>query len=580
MGLETVIVKQVVRVAKDTGKLETSLSLMEEKLKLQGVKVIEQAGIDPSVLPFNLEQLLDGNVENPGSLLTPQSVCSIPPLTDIQKENALRETENVLININNIISNKNKIATALQTVQTPLTTLATTATTLDNIITTVKTAIKVIKAIPIPTAIIPPQVGGLGVPINVLTILSDSLDQLDKLLTMGKGVTKSVPILSRAVLNMITMIINKLNGLDSIIEPVITTVQIVQTVAEVGDQCPNLTQGSINDVTTAISQDIIASVAASGDNSSLDINAVSEADLVASLQSNASPGLVYKGFKMVLESNPENPYSFPQRRVAATRDFASDPNMVYKLRGSLINALTPFQSSQALGEVTLYNSPSNEPQGRYSYSASTQVLVEEMKWKIDKYMLGVLGKVVVQEVEPDRNDPGTETDDNTNVGTNFVPWTLNGPDTVIPKNQNTGDFVTGTITITSPILIQMITNGGTAQDSFTQSEITFQKGNKPLNAQLSRQAYAERNQVINSNATTLTETGIWNYRLSIIENLQDTNNSARFVITPLFDVLGGAGTFNPGVGGVGGSSGTNSGGNQIIIDDLNIFGNNTNINQL
>ena len=581
MGLETVIVKQVVRVAKDTGKLETSLSLMEEKLKLQGVKVIEKAGIDPSVLPFNLEQLLNGNIENPGSLLTPENICSIPPLTDIQRESALRETENVLVNINNIISNKNKIATALQTVQTPLTTLATTATTLDNIITTVKTAIKVIKAIPIPTAIIPPQVGGLGVPINVLTILSDSLDQLDKLLTMGKGVTKSVPILSRAVLNMVTMIINKLNGLDSIIEPVITTVQIVQTVAEVGDQCPNLTQGDIDGVTQIISQDIIASVAASGDNSSLNINAQSEAELVAALQPNADPGLVYKGFKMVLQNNPDNPYSFPQRRVAATRDFASDPNMVYKLRGSLINALTPFQSSQALGEVTLYNSPSNEPQGRYSYSASTQVLVEEMKWKIDKYMLGVLGKVVIQEVEPPRDPGGVENDDsNTNVGTNFVPWTLNGPDTVVPKNQNTGDFVTGTITITAPILVQMITSGGTAQDSFTQSEITFQKGNKPLNAQLSRQAYAERNQVINSNATTLTETGIWNYRLSIIENLQDTNNSAKFIITPLFDVLGGAGTFNPGVGGVGGSSGTNSGGNQIIIDDLDLFGNNTNMNQL
>ena len=57
MGLERVIIKQVVKVAKDTGKLETSLSLMEEKLKAQGVKVIEKAGIDPSVLPFNLEQL-------------------------------------------------------------------------------------------------------------------------------------------------------------------------------------------------------------------------------------------------------------------------------------------------------------------------------------------------------------------------------------------------------------------------------------------------------------------------------------------------------------------------------------------
>ena len=284
---------------------------------------------------------------------------------------------------------------------------------------------------------------------------------------MGKGVTKSVPILSRAVLNMVTMIINKLNGLDSIIEPVITTVQIVQTVAEVGDQCPNLTQEDIDGVTQIISQDILASVAASGDNSSLNINAQSEAELVAALQPNADPGLVYKGFKMVLQNNPDNPYSFPQRRVAATRDFAKDPNFIFQRRGGADGGSNLM--TQILGEVTLYNSPSNEPQGRYSYSASTQVLVEEMKWKIDKYMLGVRGKVVIQEVEPPRDPGGVENDDsNTNVGTNFVPWTLNGPDTVVPKNKITGDFVTGTITITSPILVQMITSGGTAQDSFTQ----------------------------------------------------------------------------------------------------------------
>jgi len=561
MGLERVIIKQVVKVAKDTGKLETSLSLMEEKLKAQGVKVIEKAGIDPSVLPFNLEQLLEGNIDNEGQLLTPESICSIPPLTEIQKANAIKEVENTLINLNNIIENKNKIQTALQTIKTPLTVLATTASTLDSLISTVKVAIQVIKAIPVPTAIIPPQIGGIGVPINVLTILSDSLDQLDKLLTMGKGVTKSVPILTRAVLNMISSIINKLNALDNIIQPVITTTQIVQTVAQVGDQCPVLEQATINVVATSISQTIIDSVAASGDNSSIDVNVSSDAALAAALQANASPGVYYNGFRLTLESNPDNEFSFPSRRISATRDFAKDPNFIYKRRGGVgggSNLMT-----QILGVVTIYNAPKTEPQGRYSYSSSTQVLFEEMKYAIDIYMLGVMGRAVIQEAEVEipRDEGGEGNSDGSQtavgVGSDPLPpgWVVNGPVVVQPLDRNTGNQVQGTISINEPVVITMNTLGGTDQDSFTNSLITFQKGNKPMNSQLSRESFAQRNQSITAPITILAETGIWNYTLAIINNFQDVGNQANFAVSAVS--IGGN------VGGVG--SGGSAGNSTVIL---------------
>lgn len=563
MGLERVIIKQVVKVAKDTGKLETSLSLMEEKLKAQGVKVIEKAGIDPSVLPFNLEQLLDGNIDAEGreNLLKPESICSIPPLTEIQKANAIKEVENTLINLNNIIENKNKIQIALQTIKTPLTVLATTASTLDSLISTVKVAIQVIKAIPVPTAIIPPQVGGIGVPINVLTILSDSLDQLDKLLTMGKGVTKSVPILTRAVLNMISSIINKLNALDNIIQPVITTTQIVQTVATVGELCPVLEQATIDVVATSISQTIIDSVAASGDNSSIDVNVSSDAALAAALQANASPGVYYNGFRLTLESNPDNEFSFPSRRISATRDFAKDPNFIYKRRGGVDGGSNLM--TQILGVVTIYNAPENEPQGRYSYSSSTQVLFEEMKYAIDLYMLGVMGRAVIQEAEIPRDEEiagaGNSDGSQTAVGVGSDPlppgWVVNGPVVVQPLDRNTGNQVQGTISINEPVVITMNTLGGTDQDSFTNSLITFQKGNKPMNSQLSRESFAQRNQSITAPITILAETGIWNYTLAIINNFQDVGNQANFAVSAVS--IGGN------VGGVG--SGGSAGNSTVIL---------------
>ena len=550
MGLEKVIVRQVVKVAKDTGKLETALSLMEDKLKLQGRKAIEKAGFDPSTLPFSIDDLLNGNVEDTEALLKPQAICSVPPLTESQKSEAITNADNTLNALNTIIANKNKIQIALQTIKTPLQTLTTSAAALDNIITTVKVAVKVIKAIPIPTSVPP----GVGIPINVLTILSDSLDQLDKLLTYGKGITTVVPLLTKAVLSMIISIINKLNGLDSIIQPVIITLQFVKTVAEVGDQCPNLPQSEIDIVTKTISDDVTASVAASGQDSSLGVNISSEAELVSQLAQNASPGIYYKGFRLTLQNNPDNEYSFPSRRISATRDFAKDPNIQYYSGG--------IKNGNVLGVVIIYNAPSTEPQGRYSYSSSTQVLFEEVKWNLDLYMQSVSGRPQApNELNrmPDLGDAANSANSDgsqTAVGTGSDPlppgWVVNGPVVVQPLNQNTGNQVQGTISINEPVVVTMVTLGGTAQDSFTNSLITFQKGNKPMNSQLSRESYAQRNQSIAAPNTILSETGIWNYTLSIINNLQNTGNQANFAVSAIS--IGG----NAGVGGSGGSAGNDT----------------------
>ena len=55
----------------------------------------------------------------------------------------------------------------------------------------------------------------ISLPVNVLTILSDSLDQLDKFLAAGKGVAGAVPTLVDANVGMIQSTIDKLNVIDS-----------------------------------------------------------------------------------------------------------------------------------------------------------------------------------------------------------------------------------------------------------------------------------------------------------------------------------------------------------------------------
>ena len=44
-----------------------------------------------------------------------------------------------------------------------------------------------------------------------------------------------------------------------------------------------------------------------------------------------------------------------------------------------------------------------------------------------------------------------------------------------PLDKNTGNQVQGTISINEPVVVTMVTLGGTAQGSFTNSLITFQK---------------------------------------------------------------------------------------------------------
>ena len=91
MGLEKVVINQAVKTAKNTIKLEDSLTSIENKLVNQGFKLVEASGINPQSFPFEVGDMINGNIENPNQYLTPEFVCSLPILTQTQKQNATRE---------------------------------------------------------------------------------------------------------------------------------------------------------------------------------------------------------------------------------------------------------------------------------------------------------------------------------------------------------------------------------------------------------------------------------------------------------------------------------------------------------
>ena len=89
MGLEKVIGKQVFQMIKDSDRVQKSVIQMKDKLIKESLTVLKKAGIDPASLPFDPIAVLNGNFPDPNSLLTPENVCSIPPIPQNKKASAI-----------------------------------------------------------------------------------------------------------------------------------------------------------------------------------------------------------------------------------------------------------------------------------------------------------------------------------------------------------------------------------------------------------------------------------------------------------------------------------------------------------
>ena len=379
MGLEKVIVKQVVKVAKDTVKIQGSLSLMKDKLTVSGLKLVEKAEINPQLLPFDIEALAKGELDDTDDILTPEVLCSFPAMTQTQINSVEKENEILKANLTNTIDNISSLKEALIQIQQPLQILETTSSNLRNVIVTVKAAVKVIKLIPIPTSVPP----GVGIPVNIITILSDALDQLDKLLTMGAAITTAIPILVNAILGMISQPIVLIDDTTARINPILDILAFIKAKSVLGDSCPNaggdgVSQGDIDIIKNIVTSDIQAALAELGESSIAAVNVANEENLIASLQFNSEPPYVYRNFTLTLETEPpeDNPFFFPSRRIKGVRYFSSNAQTadIFYYAEPIITGRTLVPLS---GPITLYNDP--QLQNRYSFSSSVQVLVEEMK---------------------------------------------------------------------------------------------------------------------------------------------------------------------------------------------------------
>jgi len=92
------------------------------------------------------------------------------------------------------------------------------ANQLTAVVSVIKIIIQLITSIPLPTAIIPPQTGGLGIPVSVLTKYSNALVKVNKKLDIILTEAAAITGIINTVSPIITNLKNRLESIDIAIE--------------------------------------------------------------------------------------------------------------------------------------------------------------------------------------------------------------------------------------------------------------------------------------------------------------------------------------------------------------------------
>ena len=280
MGLDSIIVRQITSVAKNSGKLDATVDKIKSKVLDQGLGLLQETGIDPTLIPVNIPAFLRGEVtSNPSTLINPTIICNQPTIPIQKRESSTRLINNTIEEIEGIYTTTQSIKEQLIVLQKPINALQRSIGSVSNTVNTISGVITTIKLLPFPVA-----VAGVGIPANVLTIYSSLLDSMDKLLLIAKSNLSTLPKAISAMAKTINSTIEKVNSLNLIIDPLLQFLQLCASIIVLQDNCPNVTQESIDNVKNDLTSDIEGSLATT---SNFEINS---GDLYESLLPNANPG--------------------------------------------------------------------------------------------------------------------------------------------------------------------------------------------------------------------------------------------------------------------------------------------------
>lgn len=264
----------------------------------------------------------------------------------------------------------------------------------------IKLIIKIITSIPLPTAIIPPITGGLGIPISILTKYSNTLIKLNKLLDKLIEEAAAITIIVSSIAPPLQMLEDKLRSIDLSIQECslqevkkevdtsntaftgditgtdtslkqtqdtidtsidtffaknidqYTGVGSIQSIDEViNEMIPQMVDQISNEIPQTGEGAVQLEIAGVGQNGTGVTSEISQESIGGATATPPVEGTYYNGYNLLIVRDPESPKLAPKNYA-----IAKDSRGIIVLRG-----------------------PS-------SFSSSTDILVEELKFRIDQLL--------------------------------------------------------------------------------------------------------------------------------------------------------------------------------------------------
>ena len=300
-------------------------------------------------------------------IVTLQYILSLPPeglnkvqaLPESRRIQALKDVELIEENLNTLISAKNTAYQGVSVLTTTITTLGDLTNTIDTIIGTANKGVTAIKigALAIPTAPVPITAG-------VITALSDGIKTLGDLLKENEAKLSPNQDIIKSFQEKLQEVILKFDQFNPYIIKTFSIIAFLKAYLKY----PNITQQEIDvekqKITLKLQESLSNTPGPTVSTSNDAINKEIDRILVAQLDPNSNDPLFYKGFRLTIQFDPNNTFSFPARRIQGENN-----------RGVKLYSTPPDTGT---GDVNTSST--------YSFSSSTQVLINEVKFNIDQYL--------------------------------------------------------------------------------------------------------------------------------------------------------------------------------------------------
>jgi hypothetical protein len=415
-------------------KIKIKLQSGIELLKVRALDEIsfKLEGLVPITLPFLIRPILeaalnkveddrednrdlldqfkdkDGNLVKVKTISTLNYIQNLPPeelsklsiLTPQQKQLTLQQLELLEENLSLLINTKNTLYSGLVQLTSTISSLENITQITDKIISVASTGVTTAKigALAIPTAPFPITAG-------VITGISDTIKLLGDLIKENEGKLKPINYVVEKNKEDLIPIVEQFSTIDPFVGLSISFISFIKLLLKY----PNLTQQDVDlanqETTTKLQTSLSQTPGPAFSVSNNETNAIADKILKDQLDPNSPQPFFYKGFKLTIEFDPNNTFSIPARRIKGEN----------------------FQ------KVKLYSVPPDTGTGelntssKYSFTTSTQVLLEEVKFNIDQYLTAysesVQNKFTVQldntpDLQSFLNAPVTQTPTTSTSGTN------------------------------------------------------------------------------------------------------------------------------------------------------------------